>query len=348
MKNAYLIVSDLHRFYKNLRSRVDYQAEIDYVWNYLLSLIDKYSVDREVSVIFLGDLFHRGYPDSFSAVNDNNLFRELRSKCSGIYSVLGNHETSYYKDNPFYTLVNSIDSEKVSRIRNKVCEPVGVSNVINVIDELTDGEVTFYFNHYGTPVSTPRSDGVSIGLFHQDIVSQTVVTQAEKIFGTSVYAKVSDVEGNGILNGYKYSFFGHMHQMFGMYALDNGNILYYLGSLGRTNIAEVNDEYLVRDIPVVLVDDGVLTGIQKNIFNLPNREQCVNEEAVLNNKEDYENRKQVLEARSYSFNGDNPMEELLARLAGDAMAIQIASELTRSPIDSIGSQLFREVDSYGR
>ena len=345
MKNVYLIVTDLHLFYKNLRSRVDYQNETNVVWNKLLELVGKYE-GANVNVLFLGDLFHRGYPDTFSAVVGNNLFHDLSKRVSGVYTVLGNHELSYYKDNPFYTLIKDIGSERVRNAGVKYCKPVGLTDVVRVVDEVVDGEVTFYFNHYGTGIAKPENK-VNIGLFHQDIVSRAVVAQAEKIFGTTVYAKESDVEGLKLLEGYQYSFFGHMHQMFGMYGLDDGSILYYLGSLGRTNVAEVNDEFLTRDIPAVVVEDGVLKKLERNLFELPGRKQCVNEDTVAENKGSYEDQKEVKEARAYSFNGDNPMEELLARLGENVAAMQIAKELAVNPIDSVGAQIFGEVGKYG-
>lgn len=348
MKNAYLIVTDLHMFYKNLRNRVDYGGEISFAWDKIMEIVAKYEKNYCVTVLFLGDLFHRGYQDTFSAIVGNNMFQHLHKRVNGVYTVLGNHEVSYYKDNPFYTLVKTIDSERVRSARLKVCKPVGLQNTVNVVDELSDGEVTFYFNHYGTGIAAPKDGGVNIGLFHQDIVSRTVIAQAEDTFGTQVYAQETDVEGKGLLRGYNYSFLGHMHQMFGMYGLDDGGILYYLGSLGRTNTVEVNDDFLTRDIPVVLVNDGKFAGIEKNEFRLPGREACVKEDGVQDSKLSYEEQKMLKAARSYVFNGDNPIEELMARLNDNVLATQITKELIKSPVDSIGFQLFGEVDKYGR
>lgn len=347
MKNAYMIVTDMHLFYKNLRNRVNYQMETDLVWKKIYELVHKYETDYNVNVIFLGDIFHRGYQDSFSAVTANNAIRVLQENVHAIYSVMGNHEVSYYKDNPFYTLVKDIESKKLTEAGVKLCKPIGLSNVVHVVDELTDGEVTFYFNHSGVDITAPTGGGVNIGLFHQDIVSPAVVARAEEMFDTTVYGKTMDVEGSGILNGYQYSFFGHMHQIFGMYALDTGAFLYYLASLGRTSTVEVNDNFLTRDIPVVIVDDGKFTRIEKNLFELPKRSDCVLAEDVEDDHEKYEGRKEIKAAREYSFNGDDPMQELLARLNDNTVATQIAKELAVNPMDEIGAQLFREVDAYG-
>lgn len=347
MKNAYVIVTDAHLFYKNLRNRINYQLETDVVWRKIYEVVRKYAGSWNVNVLFLGDIFHRGYQDPFSAITGNNMIKALREEVCGVYTVLGNHEVSYYKDNPFYTLISDVESQRVKDAGLKVCKPVGLSNVVRVVDELVDGEVTFYFNHHGTGIAETKGTGVNIGLFHQDIVSPAVIEHAEEILGTNIYAKTMDVEGQGILNGYNYSFFGHMHQVFGMYAQENGSILYYLGSLGRTSTVEVNDNFLTRDIPVVLVEDGRFVGIEKNLFELPKRDDCVLVDDVEEDREKYEARKDIKAAREYSFNGDDPMQELLARLNDNIVATQIAKELAVSPIDEIGSQLFREVDAYG-
>lgn len=95
-----------------------------------------------------------------------------------IYSVIGNHELSYYSSNPFYTLVSDIESDKVQSILNRVWQPVGSAGVIKVVDSLEDGEVLFHFNHFGTTIAKPVVGKHNIGLFHQDIVNSEILNNS--------------------------------------------------------------------------------------------------------------------------------------------------------------------------
>lgn len=93
----------------------------------------------------------------------------MERKIGEIYTVLGNHELTYYKANPFYALINKMESEAVQKIINKVWTPLGLSNTIRVVDKLEDGNVDFYFNHNSTAVQSVsvNDDKVAIGLFHR-------------------------------------------------------------------------------------------------------------------------------------------------------------------------------------
>lgn len=347
-KNAYLVITDWHRWYKNLRSRFNYVSEIDFVYSKILDVATKYKIaGYSVKFLFLGDLFHNGYSDTFTAVRDNNLFIKLQDDFGDIYTVVGNHELSYYSNNPFYTLMKEMSSEKLEGIVNKVWTPVGVKSVIRVVDQLNDGDVHFYFNHYSTPVSIPESSGVNIGLFHSDIVSPQVKQKAEEKLGIHVYTPVMDVEGSGILNGYNYCFMGHMHQMYGTYLTSNGTYLCYLGSLGRTNIAEVDDNFLERDIPVICVENGKLSSVDNNKFNLPSRAECVNEELVNMFSEAYEEQKERAAVREYVPTGDDPVQNVIAALGNDVVAVDIVHALMYTDIDEHGIRIFREVESCG-
>lgn len=153
-KSAYLIVSDLHDFYKNLENRVDYVGEIEFVKEHILEVGLKYrNLGYEVNIILLGDVFHRAYQDVNAAVISNNFWVISKKLFKHIYCVIGNHETSYYSNNPFYTLVSEIKSKKMQTVLNKVYTPRGLDNVFEVVDAVEDGDVVFHFNHYGCSIS---------------------------------------------------------------------------------------------------------------------------------------------------------------------------------------------------
>lgn len=343
-KNAYLVASDLHLNYKNLRGRINYRDECLAVCKELIRIASEYkNKGYTVTLLLLGDVFNRSYNDIFNACNDNNFFYMWALHFGKIYSVLGNHELSYYSANPFYTLVSDIESERVKMIMNRVWRPVGSSGVISIVDSLTDGNVVFKFNHYGTGV-LPAEDGkVNIGLFHQNLVSEEIVKASESRFGTSTFVNAVDVERIGIFDGYDYCFLGHMHTVYGTFKTDNGTVLCYLASLGRTNVNEVNDSFLERNIPVICVDDGVFAGAFDNLITLPSRKECVRESQVQMQKQKAQveaERKQIKESVSLC---DDAIKNVHANLSDNVLATSIFDGLLENPIDTYGQEIITHV-----
>ena len=64
-RNVYLLISDMHRSARKNVNRVDYQHEIDAVDKHIAECIKRYS-GSNVNLIFLGDLYDRGYREVFS------------------------------------------------------------------------------------------------------------------------------------------------------------------------------------------------------------------------------------------------------------------------------------------
>lgn len=339
-KNAYMIVSDLHLYFKNISSRVDYVEEMKQVRMKMIDTASKYlkaGYDK-VILLLLGDVFHRGYNKVEQAVYDSNFFTLWREKIGECYSVIGNHELTYSKENPFFSLVSSIESDKIKKITNRVWTPKGLLPIINVVDVLQDGEVTFYFNHYNCPISLPDSK-ISIGLFHQDIVCSEIVASAKQQLGSEVFAETIDFDNAEFFNGYDYCFFGHMHKIYGTWELGNGTTLCYLASLGRTNVGEVNDNFLERSLPVVKVIDGQFQGIDDNKITLAGFSECVNEQIVKEKSEQYELTKAKKQARKYAPLDDNPLDSLFAYYLEDPYSTKVIKELLSNPVDSIGQVL---------
>lgn len=297
-KRAFLIVTDLHLSAKNIRGRIDYTAESKFAWNKVESVVDKYlDTGYEVVVLFLGDIFHNSYVSIIDAITANNMVINLRNKVHGIYSVVGNHETTYYADNPFWTLMTTIESDRLKTVRGKMWKPQGVLNVIEVPDEIVYGDTRFVFNHYD--VSTVKVDPVegmkTVGLFHQDLYNRQLLQYARDKYGLNPYEhKIISIDSpESPLRGYDYAFVGHGHLLYGewMFTCDYTSWktnLQYLSTLGRTNEKEVNDNFLERDIPAMLFENGKLVGKESNKFNLMPRSDSVIEKVIQENKEKYE------------------------------------------------------------
>lgn len=343
-KNAYLVVTDLHLSYKNLRNRLDYREEMNNICKELLSLATTYSGQGyEVTLLLLGDVFHRSYNNIFNACNDNNFFYLWHQTFGKIYSVVGNHELSYYQSNPFYTLVSDIKSDRVRGIMNRVWHPVGSSGVIEVVDTLQDGEVNFIFNHYSTGIAAPEPGMKNIGLFHTDLVSPEILQTSDMRSGLHSFANPVDIEGSNILNGYDYCFFGHLHTIYGTFIDNNGTYLCYLASLGRTNVNEVSDTFLERNVPVICIEDGLFTRADDNKFFLRKRADCIKESALQETQEQAEVQREKIAIKSAVSVGDDPIENVKALLTKDALAFSIFENILQSGVDAYGIELTKEI-----
>lgn len=295
MKNAYVIVTDTHFTYRNKPNRHDYLMEIDYV----KSKIDEIGISYlkrgyTPILIFLGDVYDNSYKDVTKAlIEQDEMYKRKQNIFPRIFSVLGNHDLHFPKNNPFWTLVSN-DSISVNNLPTARFKPLGDVGVLEVVDRINDGDVVFNFNHYSSDVLNPINDKINIGLFHQDIVCSPAISSAINK-GLNPYQHSSIMlDDKDVLVGYDYSFFGHFHKYYGTWEIDSGRRIYYLGSLVRPNHEEVSDNYLERNIPTVLVEDGKFVGIEDNLFNLPSRLLSVIDVKV---KEQQEKRKKTKERK---------------------------------------------------
>lgn len=323
-KNAYLLISDMHRTNKKKENRINYANEMTHVDNFIISCIEKYrTICDHVYMIFLGDIYDSGYREVFSAIHEHSVMLMYDSLCDGLYSLVGNHELTYYTGNPFYTLFNKIESEKVQKVQNKVWAPKGSMQILNVVDYLHDGDVVFHFNHYATELNKAIPGKTNIGLFHQSIICADIVNAMQTKFKDKLYGlQTVNFDAENIFDGFIYNFFGHMHKVFGEWDWTSDSTGYtsrlcYLGSLGRPNRTEVLDNYLTRDIPAVLVQDGHYSCVEHNYFDLLDEKSCIKFDVIKKQQENYKRVKERKALHSYSPVDDEPLRNILARCNDD-------------------------------
>lgn len=332
-KNAYLVIPDLHLGNMITKNRINYRKEMIQVEVELMKIAARYLQNGyHVIALFLGDIFHNSYKDVTEALLDKDFITNWRFKIGEIYSVMGNHEFTYYKANPFYTLVHEIEADSVKLITNKVWLPLGATNVIRVVDTLIDGEVSFQFNHFGTGVHQSNNK-VNIGLFHQELVDPQIRAEVESKLGKTVYSRTIDLDNSNILTQYDYCFFGHMHLLYGVWKSGN-TYLCYLGSLGRTNETEVRDDFLERNIPVVLVDDGVFNRIEDNFITLMDRHSTINETVVADAQKRNMKAKELHELRNYIPLQDDPIQNVYEMFCEEPSVVRILDDLKIAETDT--------------
>lgn len=331
---VYLIIPDLHLGNIMAANRINYRAEMEFVQGELLKIAIKYKKQGyTVKTLFLGDIFHHSYKNVTEALTDYSFLQAWFNKVGECYTVLGNHELTYYKANPFYNAIRSIDSESVIKIKNKVWTPLGSLNVLNVVDELHDGEVGFYFNHFGTGIHECKDDKIKIGLFHQDIIDSSIVNATGSAGRRIDWLKPVELEKHGILDDYDYCFFGHLHTVYGVWKTEK-TFLVYLASLGRTNETEVKNDFLERNIPGVIVNDGVFKGIEDNVITLMKREDCISEEIVRIMKTTYEEAKERIGLRDYLPMNDTPVNNIKRLFIEQPEIVRILEDLENAEVDS--------------
>ena len=352
-KNVYLIISDLHDFHKNIDNRFDYPGEIMKVKEYILELAQKYTEQGyNTYAILLGDVNNRSYSSVNSGILNNNYWIAANKLFKKIYCVLGNHETTFYNSNPFFTLVSEITSVKLQMLQHKVWQPIGLFNVFNVVDYFDDGEVAFHFNHHNCPITLPDTNRFNVGLFHTDFVFSEIAKASEDVYGMNAFiTNTVKADGNEFLDRYDICFFAHHHKIYGCWNVetDKGHncTVYHLASLGRPNVSEVSDNFLERNIPALIVEDGKFKTIEDNKFNLPSRAECVREELVQLNKENYKRVKDLRLAKDYSPIKDNPIENVRDFIANDVYLTNIFEELLTNDKDNLSYEIEKELEKGG-
>lgn len=336
MKNAYIIITDTHFTYKGKSNRYDYLFEINYVKSKIDEVGLKYkSLGYNPILIFLGDIFDNSYKDpTLAMVEQDEMYSRKKNIFSEIFSVMGNHDLHFPQGNPFWILVSE-DSVNVNNLPKPRFKPLGKVGIMNVVDRIVDGDVVFNFNHYSSKVLEPTPNKINIGLFHQDIVCSPAINSAVDKGLNPYQTPAVMLDRNDVLVGYDYSFFGHFHKYYGVWEIDGGRFIYYLGSLVRPNHEEVSDNYLERNIPVVLVEDGEFRGVEHNLFNLPSRMVSVKDEVVKeqqSKRKKAKERKELLERKIYD-------ESLI-----DSIKLSFNDEIYNSIIDSMVEK--REDDFY--
>lgn len=286
-------------------------------------------------LIFLGDIYHNAYNSVTNGIRANNFAMKLMSYADHSFCVVGNHEFTYYTDNPFWTLLTEMGSPRIERFQEKkVWQPLGEIHSLDIVDEWVDGEVRFIFNHHGCQVHKPLQDGkVNIGLFHQDLYAQEIAEDMRKSLGLEIFEHTPVYfDKTGALEGYDYAFLGHMHMLYwrGKYICDltkYETYLYYLSTLGRTNHLEVQDTFRERNIPAVIVDNGKFQGVEDNLFLLMSRSDSVIEEVVqMAQQKRAESVMRKRESEHIMIN-DDPITNLLTSLSGRLELHQMVTDV---------------------
>ena len=327
-KIATVVVTDLHIKVTSPPHRLDYWGETQ---SYLMLLLDKVKELKKdgykVIIIFLGDIFDKQIQFRDYEMILYDLFAYI-SETADLYTVVGNHELTYYKDNLFWNLVNSIESTRLLETSTqKAVTPKGYTQKINIVDDLVIGEVTFHFNHYDCSYSQ-ASNKVDILLSHNDYLSKEVDDWSKDEKNQNSHSKyIRPKEYPRDFKDFDYIDIGHNHGLYLDIEIDLGGESYteihYLGSIGRPSVGEISNSNLDRMFPIYKIEDGKFVGLEKYKFTLWDEKKCIHPD-YMKDKDLDKKRKEMKKEKnkekkdkgsSNKFISRDPVERIMNKLA---------------------------------
>lgn len=345
--NEYIFIPEPHITETNFATRLNYVEEIKkYMADLLTMVIERRKYVDKLFLVWVGDIFDRGFTDPDIAIDWKDYFIELRSECEDMYSVLGNHEISYPRKNPFWKLVQKIESPFIASLSNKATKPRGKFPILRLVDELVDGEVSIHLGHFGRfPEITNK---VNILLTHNSIMSEDMANILLSKYGKDQTVKYIEVQNNTIMNRtaqFDYVFIGHLHRAFSKFAVNNSfgqSIWRFMGSLGRTTAKQVSDDDLDRVYPCIRVRDGKLEEVIEIPFKLVERALSVNEIVVDKNRIDYELKKEKKGLSAEVIRTGDPVLDVMMMLEGRPMAKELFQISLRTDYCSLLANIIKE------
>lgn len=343
MGRKIMIVPEPHISYANIEGRQDYVGEIKGYMQEVESIVDE---DLDVTwACFVGDIFNRGFNDidEYFVWVDwfTELDRKLQMRGGCIYSAIGNHELSFSKSNPFWRLTSLEDGGYMTTMKwnNKSAVPKGLRSIIKVDDvvEFSDN-VSVFFCHYGAIQHTKElvlkhiemygSSKKRICICHNSIISSSIAQVLRDNYGRDPlthFIEHERIDKLDFFHLFDYVFNGHMHKAYSQFTIKNEDTghkayLYYLGSLGRTNSEEINDNDLERCVPCYDVDNLTL-----NLYGI---DLLSRSKALVSNYDFNKSERKVAESEYKEIcrtiiDVGNPVKELMEALTDRQMIVAL-------------------------
>lgn len=285
-----IIVPEPHISSVNIDGRSDYIAEIK---SYMNEFMDVVNINVDIKwVVFVGDIFNRGFND----IDEYfwwldwflNLDSVMHERGGVVYSAIGNHELTFSKSNPFWRFTSSSDSgyNTLMDWKNRAAHPIGLRSLIHVEDVVELGDsLSLFFCHYEAIDLCSRlvdehilkygDTKKRVCVCHNSIISNTIANVLRSNYGRDPlthFIKHEHIESLNLFHKFDYVFNGHMHKAFSKFTITDDatghqTYLMYLGSLGRTNSEEINDSDLSRLLPYIDVDTYSFGAFEIELWN---------------------------------------------------------------------------------
>lgn len=345
MKRVF-IIPEPHLWDKSFKNRIDYPEEI---FDYLSTITETISsLNGDKIIIFPGDVFHRPFTVVERMTQILNLFCDLNELTDGnVYSVVGNHELSYPKCNPFWMLCED-NTDRFIQFRNLPAYG-SFAQGIKVVDSLAVGNLLFIFGHYG------RTDFDLNLLSNQDcvlishnsiieksineIISERYKRNTNLSYANDVYHLLSS-QAIPITSQLKYVFVGHLHTAYSDFLVDEKVesvqlkfYLRYMGSLGRTSVEQVRDDDLIRTIPQFIIENDSYTYVPFEVSLKP-YDLVMKQQVVDDNKNKYAAKKALAYLKGTETFGVSPLESVRRGLSEYPSYASLFEEFVNNSLDA--------------
>ena len=328
-----VIISDRHIWNKNIKTIPNYLQEIERINQEIYSCIRE--CENPVA-IHVGDLYHQSIQSSDLAERYSVYPKTMHIMTNKRnYSVVGNHEITYSRNNPFWNLA-SLNSDFILKKSHSVVDEISLTNTellklkkdspIKIYDELRIGKTLFVFGHYSA-LFTEELDLTDIDdvyvISHNAILEDEI---AEALLENGMQNNIQYLHAKNIFNSgvlpdtvkLRGVFVGHMHTAYGKFNIEEDNknfFIQYLGSLARTQVGEFTENN-TRILPILRIRDGKVQSIDYHEITLAARHLSIDKNLVEANREKREVTKKHDEICEVSVTAeDNLMETIKAHLS---------------------------------
>lgn len=314
MSKAFMLLQDLHLAVQK-ENRFHYDEECFSVLARLGAISKYYREERnftEVNGISLGDLVDGSNKVRSRYVAVQQQIKVLLSYFDKFYLNFGNHEITYYKDNPVYSFIADIQHPDILfKFPQLHCE--SIFNEILTPEYLEFANLEIVFRGWETNTK-PHTDKKSIMLLHEALLDECGISDVYQ--ATSYLPEVYTLSNDSVEEVYC----GHVHTVISDWEL-MGIKVHNLGSLLRTSILEISDYSRERPIVVLLFDNNNnYIGKECQTIILHERQLIVDENSVVKSQIQREDYKEQLKIRNLNtmplLDIQNPIEAARQTLEG--------------------------------
>lgn len=311
IEDRILIIPDTHFVMNNPSNRVDLIGEGLDILEWVAQTIKEKEITR---VIFLGDIFDRGYDKiDHKIFSDFYMrFKKISEMVNGkVDMVIGNHELTFSKGNPIYhwTFPYKRAWEIISKYEKfPMKEPLLVAP-----DSLEYSNVYIEFNHFDPNRNYNRYHGYKtlIGLYHDSLSGLS----NENFYGSRDPVNIGELMINNSL-----IIAGHIHipQEIKIYNNNLNTKVLVPGAMVSRTTAEVHDHV---NVPIITIYNEKIDGeyylLDYVNYNLPEFTDTFNKDIVDKNKTKYEIQKSIKRTRKM-MESKLDFETLLSKFPEDS------------------------------
>lgn len=301
----YIVLTDLH-LYTKLNARYDYFSEMEAILDQIVHLVNGVrEPEYKIVVIFAGDVVHRSLPYTKDYMKVHNQIARFLKHFDESYINFGNHEITYQANNPVLSFISKINHPTFKAIRKS---SLGDLDLIKAVDRISHEDFNIDFYHYGSQGIMPDTSKETYAIAHGTILNQDEERFVKEAGGYVHGYDILQVQPNVI-------FTGHEHTIVSTKMINNGRTeVINMGSLGRTSVTEVRDDFNKRLIPVIKVTDNKFDNRSNLVIELHPRASIVDEEKVLTDKTRYKKTKLNKRALQHNLSVNITIEDLFGEI----------------------------------